>query len=163
MSHHPILKFPQPVLRRISKKMTQFDRTLEELVQRLVEIMRLQPGGIGIAAPQIGVLKSVAIVDVSLKLKGSPLLVMINPEIIALRREIVLREGCMSIPDYTANVRRYDEIEAKWQDLSGKTVKHQAQGIEARCIQHEIDHLNGILFLDRVTSLRSDVFRRKRY
>ncbi len=159
----PIRKFPEPVLRQVSKSIVHFDLSVEKIVKRLIKIMRLQPGGVGIAAPQIGILKKIAVVDVSSKVPSSKLLILINPEIIKLNREIVLREGCMSLPDYTANVRRYDEVTAKWQDLTGSMVLHKATGLEARCIQHEIDHLNGILFVDRVASLHSDVFRRKRY
>ncbi len=158
-----IKKFPEPVLRQVSARVTRFDSELEKLVKRLIQIMRSQPGGVGIAAPQIGILKKIAIVDVSPKVQSADLLILINPEIVKLDREIVLREGCMSLPDYTANVKRYDEAAVKWQDLSGGTILYQAKGLEARCIQHEIDHLNGILFVDRVASLRSDVFRRKRY
>lgn len=162
MSTH-ILKFPEPVLRQISKPIIRFDSSVEKLAHRLIKTMRLQPGGVGIAAPQIGVLKRVAIVDVSPKVSGSQRLILINPEVIQLEEEIVLREGCMSLPDYTANVKRYDTVTVKWQDLTGNPVFHKAHGFEARCLQHEIDHLNGILFVDRVASLSSDVFRRKRY
>ena len=158
-----IRKFPESVLRQISAPIQKFDSSLEKLVHKLIKIMKSQPGGIGIAAPQIGVLKKLAIVDVSPKIKGAKLLVLINPQIVKLNREIVLREGCMSLPDFTANVKRYDEISVSWQDLTGKTIRHHAVGLEARCIQHEIDHLNGVLFVDRVASLASDVFRRKRY
>lgn len=158
-----ILKFPEPVLRQISRPVVRFDAALEKLVKRLIQMMKSQPGGIGIAAPQIGVLKQVAIVDVSPKIEGSSLLVLINPQIVKLDREIVLREGCMSLPDFTANVRRYDEASVKWQDLGGDDVSYRTTGLEARCIQHEMDHLNGVLFVDRVASLTADVFRRKKY
>ena len=163
MPNYSIRKFPEPILRQISKAITHFDSALEKDVKRLIRVMKSQPGGIGIAAPQIGILKRIAIVDVSSKTPRAKLLVLINPEIIKLEKEIVLREGCMSLPDYTANVRRFDELNAKWQDLTGKTIVYKATKLEARCIQHEIDHLNGVLFVDRVASLNSDVFRRKRY
>ena len=158
-----IRKFPDPLLRHVSKPVTQFDSKLEVFAKQLVTVMKNQPGGIGIAAPQIGVLKRVAIVDVSPKVPNSSLLILINPEIIKSREVIVLREGCMSLPDFTANVRRFEEIEVKWQDLKGNWQYKIAVSLEARCIQHEIDHLNGLLFLDRVSTLKSDVFRRKRY
>ena len=158
-----IKKFPEPVLRKVSAPITRFDSSLEKLVKRLIKIMKAQPGGVGIAAPQIGILKKVAVVDVSPKVASTGLLVLINPEIVKLDREIVLREGCMSLPDYTANVKRYDVVTIKGRDLLGGHIIHQATGLEARCIQHEVDHLNGILFVDRVASLHSDVFRRKKY
>lgn len=163
MSSHSIRKFPEPVLRQISKTVVHFNSALDKDVKRLIKIMRSQPGGVGIAAPQIGLLKRIAIIDVSPKVPRAKLLILINPEIIKLNKEIVLREGCMSLPDYTANVRRFDELSAQWQDLDGKAVLYKTGGLEARCIQHEIDHLNGVLFVDRVASLNSDVFRRKRY
>ena len=155
-----IRKFPEPVLRQISKPIIQFDSSVEKLAKRLIKIMKLQPGGVGIAAPQIGVLKKIAIVDVSSKIPGSQLMILINPEIIKLSREIILREGCMSLPDYTANVRRYDELSVKWQDLYGNFVSYKSTGLEARCIQHEVDHLNGQLFIDRVSFLKRDLIPR---
>ena len=158
-----IRQFPDPVLRQISKPVKRFDSYLEKIVNRLIAIMKSQPGGIGIAAPQVGILKKIAIVDVSAKVPESRCLVLINPQITKLSGGIVLREGCMSLPDYTANVKRYEHIQVTWQDQFGESVEYTATGLEARCIQHEIDHLNGILCVDRVASLASDVFRRKRY
>ena len=163
MSSSLIRKFPDPILRHPSKSIKKFDSSLKRLVDRLIKIMKSQPGGIGIAAPQIGVLRKVAIVDVSPKTPNSHLLILINPEIIQVDEEIILREGCMSLSDYTANVKRFHPDSIKYRALSGKMQTYTASGLESRCIQHEIDHLNGILFVDRVTSIKSDVFRRKRY
>ena len=119
-----IKKFPEPVLRKISKPIHAFDLSVEKLAKKLIQVMKAQPGGIGIAAPQIGVLKCMAVVDLSLKDPNLRLMVLINPEILTLESEIVLREGCMSLPDYTANVRRYNAITAKWQDLSGNWITY---------------------------------------
>ena len=158
-----ICQFPDPVLRKISNPVEHFNRELESFIDRLIETMKHQPGGIGIAAPQVGVLKRVAVVDVSPKVKGATMKVLINPVIIALQEAQVLREGCMSLPDFTANVKRACRIHIKFQDRNLKWQEAFTSGIEARCIQHEIDHLNGILFVDRVSSLKSDVFPRKKY
>ncbi len=158
-----IRQFPDPVLRKVSDPVKKVDRHIRALTERLIEIMQKQPGGVGIAAPQIGVLKQVAIVDVSLKVPGAQLLVLINPRIIKLEDWKTFREGCMSLPDYTANVKRANKIHVWWHDLDFNERELVASDLEARCIQHEIDHLNGHLFVDRVTSLKSDVFRRKRY
>ena len=163
MSSLKIRTFPDSVLRKVSEPITKVDRSIRSFVDRLIETMRHQPGGIGIAAPQVGVLKRVAIVDVSLKLPGARLLVMINPVIISAENYQVSREGCMSLPDYTANIKRAERLVLKWQDLGLKDHQMAAEGLEARCIQHEVDHLNGMLFVDRAASLKSDVFRRKRY
>ena len=158
-----IRQFPDPVLRAVSKPVKRIDRAVESLIKRLITAMRSQPGGVGIAAPQIGILRRIAIVDVSPKVSGAQLLILINPRIVAFEKEIISREGCMSLPDYTANVRRAERIHIKWHDIDFKERQLTAAGLEARCIQHEIDHLNGLLFVDRVSSLKSDVFRRKRY
>ncbi|MBI4372695.1 MAG: peptide deformylase [Candidatus Omnitrophica bacterium] len=163
MSARSIRQFPDPVLRKISKPVHKIDAKIEKIIKRLIDTMRRQPGGIGIAAPQIGVLKRIAIVDVSLKVRGAKPLILINPEIIRLEVEHVSREGCMSLPDYTANVRRAERVRVRWQDMELNDCELDTDGIEARCIQHEVDHLNGLLFVDRVGSLKSDVFARKVY
>lgn len=163
MASSTIRQFPDPILRTVSAPVKKFDRTAESLVEKLITIMRSQPGGIGIAAPQIGVLRQVAIVDVSPKVSGAKMLILINPKIITLEKPAIFREGCMSLPDYTANVSRAERIHLKWQGMDSRERELVTSGLEARCIQHEIDHLNGLLFVDRVSSLKSDIFRRKRY
>ena len=163
MSLLKIRTFPDSVLRRVSDPVIKVDRSLRLFIDRLIDTMRHQPGGIGIAAPQVGILKKVAIVDVSSKVPGARLLVLINPVIVSAEDYQANREGCMSLPDYTANIKRAQRLVVKWQDLGLKEHQMPAEGLEARCIQHEIDHLNGMLFVDRAASLKSDVFRRKRY
>lgn len=163
MSSSVIRQFPDPVLRRVSEPIKKTDKTVPSLVKRLISVMRRQPGGVGIAAPQIGVLKRIAIIDISPKVSDKKLLILINPKIITFEKETVTREGCMSLPDYTANVSRAERIYVKWLDLDFKERELLTSGLEARCIQHEIDHLNGLLFVDRVSSLKRDVFPRKRY
>lgn len=158
-----IRQFPDPALRKISVPILRVDRKLSEFIERLIETMRHQPGGIGIAAPQVGVLKRIAIVDVSPRVPGTKLRILINPKILELSAPESYREGCMSLPDFTANVRRGERIKVSFQDINMKSTEIAAEGLEARCIQHEVDHLNGMLFVDRVTSLKTDVFRRKRY
>ena len=163
MPHLVIRQFPDPVLRRISEPVHGLKKPVRRFIERLIETMVAQPGGIGIAAPQVGVLKRVAIVDVSSRVPGAKQLILINPVILKAEELRVSREGCMSLPHYTANVNRANQIYIRWKDLDLRTHEMWAAGIEAICIQHEIDHLNGLLFLDRVGSLRTDVFRRKRY
>ena len=163
MSSLTIRQFPDPLLRKLSAPIIKLDRSIASFVERLIELMRKQPGGIGIAAPQVGVMNPIAIVDVSSKVPGTRLHILINPVLIHVEDGKVFREGCMSLPDFTANVKRADRVTVKFMDLKGKMQELAAEGLEARCIQHEVDHLRGILFVDRVVSLRSDVFRRKKY
>lgn len=163
MSKLKIRQFPDPVLRKVCAPVKHLDRDLPLFIDLLIETMRQQPGGIGIAAPQVGVLKRIAIVDVSPKVERATMKILINPVIVTLKEEHVLREGCMSLPDFTANVRRALKVRVRFQDRKLQWMEHFASGIEAHCIQHEIDHLNGILFVDRVGSLKSDVFPRKKY
>lgn len=153
--------FPDPILRKKTKKITQFDRALRQTVERLDKVMRSEKHGIGIAAPQIGVNLSLAIVDVSARVKGARRLVLCNPKIKEMSHVRPSREGCMSIPDYTANIKRFDEVFVEWVDECGKAHSLRTTGIEAVCIQHEVDHLNGQLFIDRVISLKKDMIPRK--
>ena len=163
MSLFHICQFPDPVLRKVSKPVIQIDSDIRSFVKSLIAFMRAQPGGVGIAAPQVGVLKRIAVVDLSRKVAGSEQLILINPEIISQTGFTLSREGCMSLPDYTANVSRAAEIILRWQDLDLNVQERHMVDLEARCVQHEVDHLNGFLFVDRVSSIKGDVYRRKRY
>lgn len=124
------------------------------------------PGGVGIAAPQVGRFERIVIVDCSKTRKPVPnhgRLFLINPEITAWEGMAVGREGCMSVPDYTGNVIRAEAVTLKALDIQGKTQEYRCEGFEARAIQHEMDHLDGMLFLDRLVSRRNDLFKRKVY
>ena len=136
------------------------------LADDLLETMRGFPGCVGIAANQVGELVRVIVVDLSEHPKAVDanhgLLQLVNPRITASEGAEVGREGCLSIPDYTANVRRALTISLEALTPAGEPVGLESTGFEARCLQHELDHLDGLLFLDRVDSLRTDVFRRKR-
>ncbi|HEY3490552.1 MAG TPA: peptide deformylase [Candidatus Deferrimicrobiaceae bacterium] len=164
----PILIFPDPVLKEVARKVERFTPELSLRVDDLVETMRAMPGGVGIAAPQVGWTERVVIVDVSQHKKGGKqenhgLLELVNPEILAMGGSQVVREGCMSVPDYTANVVRAQWVLVDAFDRHGEQVILEALGFEAVVLQHELDHLDGLLFLDRVSSLKSDLFRRKSY
>ena len=122
------------------------------------------PRTVGIAAPQIGVMVRLTIVDTSRNPKrpgGHGLLILINPQIVAHDGEQFFREGCLSLPDYTANIRRYQNITVEALSLEGEPLTIDAEGFESVVLQHEIDHLDGILFLDRVANVKTDLFRRK--
>lgn len=164
----PILQFPDP---RLKEKCAPVDGITPEVsaaIDDLLDTMRASPGCVGIAASQVGILKRVLVVDVSNHKRGMReenhgLLVLVNPEILARGGKQMVREGCMSVPDYTANVQRAQWVLVDALDRNGKQVILEAVGFEAVAIQHEADHLDGYLFLDRVFSIKTDLFRRKRY
>jgi peptide deformylase len=160
MSHLPIKLFPDPILRKPAEKVTVFDAALLQIIKKMDQTMRLQASGIGIAAPQVGISRRIALVDVSARVPGTHRRVVINPQILELKEEKISREGCMSLPDYLANIKRYDWIRAIWQDETGKAFEETLMGIEAVCFQHETDHLNGKLFIDRVALLKRDLIPR---
>jgi peptide deformylase len=131
----------------------------------LVDTMRSHAGCVGLAAPQLDELVRMVVVDVSEHPKATRShgeLVLVNPRVTAEEGAEVAREGCLSIPALTANVRRATDVTIEATDPAGQPVRVETEGFEARCLLHEIDHLDGILFLDRVDSLATDVFRRKR-
>ncbi len=161
----PILTYPDSALKQISKEVEDINASLLSFISQLEETMRAGSGGVGIAAPQVGRIERIAIVDVSSKAKIDQhgRLVLINPEISRWDGMKVGREGCMSVPDFTGNVIRADQIELTYLDERGEQQQLEANGYEARAIQHELDHLDGLLFLDRLVSRHNDLFKRKVY
>jgi len=168
MAVKKILLFPDPILSTSSQTILFDDADLKSLVEDLIDTLYKSPG-VGLAAPQIGVLKKISVIDVrhrKLKNGQSPpanhgLLILINPVLLEGKGEQIPREGCLSVPDLLADVRRYQEVHVKTQTLEGEEKTIVASGFEALALQHEIDHLNGFLFLDRVSNIKTDIFRRK--
>ncbi|RMG54809.1 MAG: peptide deformylase [Gammaproteobacteria bacterium] len=161
-----ILTWPDERLKQVSQPVTEFDEALARFIDDLEETRLAGPGAVGIAAPQVGRFIRVVIVDVSKTRKPVPNhghLVLVNPEITEWEGYELGREGCLSVPDYTGNVIRAERIHLRAQDAEGNWREWDMEGFEARAVQHEIDHLDGLLFLDRVVSRRSDIFRRKVY
>lgn len=160
-----ILTYPDPRLKQESVPVETIDDDLRQFLRDLEETMRAGPGGVGIAAPQVGRFQRIVIVDVSSKPKISShgCMVLINPEITEWDGLKLGREGCMSVPDYTGNVIRAERIKFNALNPDGETVEYECEGYEARAVQHEVDHLNGMLFLDRLVSRRNDLFKRKVY
>lgn len=156
----PICLFPDPILRQRSKPADWKAPDTQRLIRNLAETLYRQRGGIGIAAPQVGVTLRVVLIDVSARDPSKHIIAMINPLILNTDGHTISREGCMSLPDYTANLLRATTVVVSWIDPAGKPHSKHASGIEAICIQHELDHLNGALFIDRVSSLKTDVFPR---
>jgi len=166
MAVKEILLYPNPLLKEICSAIETWDESVDQLLQHLVDTMVDAGHSVGVAAPQIGDIRRAVVVDVSKSKLGKKqenhgLLRMVNPVIIEHEGQTTVREGCMSVPDYTGNVLRAERIVVQFQDQTQKLQVIKADGFEAIAIQHEIDHLDGYLFLDRVSSLKTDLFRRK--
>jgi peptide deformylase len=166
MAVREILLYPDPILKQVAEPVEEVDASVVEVVQDLVDTMVDAGHSVGVAAPQIGVLKRILVVDVSKSKLGKEnnhsLLEMINPAIIEKSGSKMMREGCMSVPDYTGNVTRAEHIVIEFTNREGQIRVIEASGFEAVAIQHELDHLDGLLFLDRVSSLKTDLYRRKK-
>ena len=167
MAARDVLLFPNPLLKKTARPLgPDSGAEAERVATDLLDTMAAHPGCVGLAAPQLGELVRIVVVDVTGHKKATTsngLLVLVDPGIVAERGAEVAREGCLSIPHLTANVRRATQIELRAFTPAREPVEIESEGFEARCLLHEIDHLDGLLFLDRVDSLATDVFRRKRY
>ncbi len=167
MPARDVLLFPHPSLKKAARALGPDGRAeAERVATDLLDTMTAQAGCVGLAAPQINELVRLVVVDVTGHKKAatsSGLLLLVDPEVVSESGSEVAREGCLSIPHLTANVRRATEIGVRARKPSGESVEFESEGFEARCLLHEIDHLDGLLFLDRVDSLATDVFRRKQY
>ncbi|MDX9741956.1 MAG: peptide deformylase [Gammaproteobacteria bacterium] len=162
MARLELLVYPDTRLRRVAEPVDRFDEALRAFVGALEETMRAGPAAVGIAAPQVGCARRIVIVDASSrpKVRHHGRLVLVNPRITAREDAIVAREGCLSVPDYTGNVERAGRIVLEAHDEYGEERRYEMEGFEARVAQHEIDHLDGFLFIDRLVS-RRDLFRRR--
>ena len=159
-----VATIPDPILNKIASKISDITPSIIQLTSDMVQTIESYPNCVGIAAPQVFKSLRIIIVDVSRYSKPYPnkgRLILINPSIIKGEGECFGREGCLSIPDFTANIKRFAKIVVKAVNEKGDCLEFLAEGFESIVIQHEIDHLDGILFLDRVNSLKTDVFRRK--
>jgi len=160
-----VLVYPDPRLKQISSPVTKFDSALQNFIRDLNDTMLAGPGCVGIAAPQVGHFERIVIVDLTSKPKNPNhgRLVLINPVIVESSGESIGREGCLSVPDYTGNIARARKITLSAYDEAGNPQRYEMKGFEARVAQHEIDHLDGRLFLDRLVCRRSELFPRKNY
>jgi peptide deformylase len=158
----PILRYPHPALKTPCTPIRAIDDAARALAADLLETLDASPG-VGVAAPQIGELVRAIVVDAGRNPRhtGQGRFLLFNPEIIHREGEQIFREGCLSLPEYTANIRRAQSVRVRGMELGGAIVEIAAEGFEAVVFQHEIDHLDGILFLDRVVDLKTDLFRRK--
>jgi len=162
----PIITIPDPILKSTAAPVNEITPEVSLLAADMTETMRHFRHCVGLAAPQVNKSLRLIAVDVSLYHKPHPnhgLLVLINPVIRHAEGKLSGREGCLSVPDLTGNVTRAKKVLVEGITLKHAPIRLEAEGFEAVVLQHEIDHLNGLLFLDRVSSLKTDVFRRKSY
>ncbi len=155
-----IVTYPDPILQRPTEKVTEFDEGLRTLAADMFESMYTAIG-IGLAAPQIGVSKRITVIDLSNQKNPVEKIVLVNPEIIHKEGKQVADEGCLSLPDIRDKVSRAAKVKVRAQDLEGKTIEMEGTELLARAFQHEIDHLDGILFPWRLSALKRDLILRK--
>ncbi|WP_062227325.1 peptide deformylase [Aureimonas frigidaquae] len=161
MTIKPLIILPDPVLRVTSEPVERIDDAVRELAADMLETMYDAPG-IGLAGIQIGVPRRILVIDLAKDEEPRNPLVVINPTILSVSDERSLyEEGCLSIPEYYAEVERPARLRISFQDLDGKTQERDADGLLATCLQHEIDHLNGTLFIDHISKLKRDMVIRK--
>ncbi|HEX9111923.1 MAG TPA: peptide deformylase [Terriglobales bacterium] len=157
---YPIVKFGDPVLEKAAAPVTAFDDELQKLVEDMFESM-YAARGVGLAAPQIGISKRIAVVDVTFKEDPGAKLVLINPEIILKEGRQRGTEGCLSIPEFREEVTRAKTVTVRAQDLNGKFFEQTGEELLARAFLHETDHLNGKLYISHVSALKRDLIKRK--
>ncbi len=165
MALREILTYPDPRLKREAEPVEELTDEIKELINDLRDMMVSSGHSVGIAATQVGALHRLVVINAALGRKPSVNhgeLVLINPEIIQYEGMSASREGCMSVPEYTGNVNRAEKVAVQYRDENFETRVVEAEGFEAVILQHEIDHLDGILFIDRVISRKKDLFRRKK-
>ncbi len=163
MALRKILTYPDPVLRNKTSRVERIDSTLDRLIKDMVETMHAAPG-VGLAANQVGVSLQLAVIDLSAreeKEQRHPLLVIINPELLSMEGSVIEEEGCLSVPDYSEKIKRAVRVKVRAQDRTGKPFELEAEGLMAKALQHEIDHLNGLLFVDKLSPLKKSLFRRR--
>lgn len=166
----PIFTFPDPVLRRKAEPVTAFDAALKKLSEDMLETMYDAPG-CGLAANQVGVLRRIFVIDADYDIEGesektrklvnrNPR-VIVNPEIVEKSGEILFREGCLSVPGVYEEVKRHERVRVRFQDVKGKSHELEADGLLAVAIQHETDHLDGKLFIDRLSTVKKSLIKSK--
>ena len=161
-----IHRVPDPILNKPAHRVMRIDHAVNRLIDQMIAVMRHHPRCVGLAAPQVGSLLRIAVMDSSVHPKAGAshgLLVLVNPTLDLSEGGSVAREGCLSIPDFTGNVKRATHVRLRAQNREGIWCDYLLEGFEAVVAQHEVDHLDGKLFLDRITNLATDLFRRKTY
>ena len=149
MAVFPIRTLPDPVLRQKAKRVRTIDGSIKKLVADMLETMHADPGRVGLAAPQIGVSLRVVVIGIP----DEEDIILINPEIVRRKGERLVTEGCLSVPGYVGPINRAETVTAKGRDLSGKEIRIKAEGLLAQALEHEIDHVNGRLYIDYLESM----------
>lgn len=157
---HEVVKWPDPALARRGETVTAFDSKLKKLVEEMFDSMYAAQG-IGLAAPQIAISQRITVIDVSFKKNPEEKIVLINPEIVEREGKQVEEEGCLSLPEIREKVARAAWVKVKAQDVTGKWFEIEGDELLARAMQHEIDHLDGVLFIDRLSRLKRDLVMRR--
>ena len=157
---YPIVKYGNPVLEKLSETVTVFDDELQKLIEDMFESM-YAAHGVGLAAPQIGIGRRIAVIDVTFKEDPKAKLVLINPEIIHAEGKHTQSEGCLSIPEFRENVTRPDKVTVRAQDVQGQVFEKTGEELLARALLHETDHLNGKLYISHLSALKRDLVKRK--
>jgi peptide deformylase len=161
MAIWPIRKYGDPILRKKATPVSTFDTALKSLAADMIETMQAAKG-IGLAANQIGFPHALCVVDVGLITEGAPPQAYVNPVVLQeIGKEVGYEEGCLSIPEVTEEVMRKEHIRVRYQDLDGDFHEHECNGMLVRVLLHEIDHLNGIFFIDRISSLRRKLLNKR--
>lgn len=160
MASLSICTYPDPVLRQRATEVERIDREIRRLIDDMAETMYKAPG-IGLAANQVGKPVRVLVVDLQRPEYAHGLIALVNPCIVRAQGEVVYEEGCLSVPEFFCNVKRYEQITVRGMDVNEKVVEIEANGLLAIALQHEIDHLEGRLFIDRIGTVAKDVFKRK--
>lgn len=156
----PIIKYPDKVLMKKTLIVKKFDDELQDLIDNMIETMYAAPG-VGLAANQVGVSKQVVVIDASTEDEEIPLITLINPVMVFSEGEIEMEEGCLSLPGYYTVVRRSERVAVKALDREGNEIEVEGTGLLSRALQHEIDHLNGALLIDRIGRIRKDFFKKR--
>ncbi|NOQ52010.1 MAG: peptide deformylase [Desulfuromonadaceae bacterium] len=160
MALRKILHYPEPLLKKKSAPVTEFNDELRQLAADMAETMYDAPG-VGLAAPQVGILKRLIVIDCSASEEPNDLLVAVNPEIVDTEGDSLKEEGCLSVPGFWASVKRAEKATMRYQDVEGNPHERTADGLLGICMQHETDHLEGVLFVDRLSPLKRSLFRKK--
>lgn len=161
MTVRTVLTYPDPFLREPTRPVERVDEKIQTLIQDMAETMYAEPG-VGLAAIQIGVDKSVIVYDVTREEGEREFEALINPEILSEEGSVISEnEGCLSVPEFRADVKRSEKLRVKGLDREGRAVEFDADGFLSIVLQHEIDHLRGILFIDRISSLKREMYKRK--
>jgi peptide deformylase len=157
---HEVVKWPDPVLAKRGEPVTEFNAELKQLIDEMFESMYAAQG-IGLAAPQISISQRITVIDVSFKKNPEEKLVLINPEVVSKEGKQVEEEGCLSLPDIREKVQRAAKVKVKAQNEHGEWFEVEGEELLARALQHEIDHLDGVLFIDRISRLKRELVLRK--